>query len=103
MRQDIKRNSLNYYLHSTLKSASLKFYPSLGTSDHSQVSFKVDIQPKVSSDVPFHRTIFWYTKADLYSFRFYMAKASLSGLFKHTDSKIATLNSEKRVLMVNFI
>lgn len=38
--------------------------PHLGFSDHSLICLKIDAKPKSSSDVPFHRPIFQYFKAD---------------------------------------
>lgn len=56
---------------------------------------------KTSSDVPFHTTIYLYTKADWDSFRSYIAEAPL---FKNRASRIVYLIS-KRILsnMESFI
>lgn len=54
----------------------------LGTSDHFLVFVKLDAKPKTSSDVPFHRTLYQYNKADCNRFRSYITEEHPSALYK---------------------
>ena len=66
----------------------------LGSSDHSVISVRVDIQCKESSDVPYHRTIYRYSKADWDGFRNFIADAPLEALFQGNPSEMATSITE---------
>ena len=61
----------------------------LGSSDHSVVSVKVLSKCKASSDVPFHRSVFRYAKADWDGFRSFLADIPLNSIFKRGPSRIA--------------
>lgn len=62
-----------------------------GRSDHCMVSVVIDVQCKQSTDVPFHRTVYRYSKADWDGFRSFIADAPLNYIFKFRASKIASL------------
>ena len=66
----------------------------LGSSDHSVVSVKIESKLKETSDVPFHRTVFRYSKADWDSFRSFITDAPLPTIFKSGACKAATYISE---------
>ena len=66
----------------------------LGRSDHSVVSVEIDTQLKETSDIPFHRTVFRYSKADWDGFRSFIADAPLSIFFKSGACKVASFLSE---------
>lgn len=57
-------NLLNLFLTSFPDKCSAEVLTLLCSSDHSLINVKIDAKPKTSSNVPFHRTIFWYTKTD---------------------------------------
>lgn len=84
-------NRLGLFLTSCPDKCLSKVLPPLGTSDHSLITVQIDAKPKAYPDVPFHRTIFRYAKADRDSFGSYMMKASLSIFFKHAASKTLSL------------
>lgn len=75
---------LNLLLLSCANQQFTEVLPPLGTSDYSLVHVQVDSKPH--SDMPFHRTIQRYTKADWDKFRFYT-----SGFLKNGPSKPASL------------
>lgn len=60
-------NILDQFLMLYPEKCSAIELPALGFTDHSLVNVKFDAQ----TDVPFHRMIFWYSKA---AFRFYIAE-----------------------------
>lgn len=63
---------------------------------HSLIFVNADSKPKGSSDVPFHKTIYWYNKVDWNSFRSYITEASVSALFKNGSSRMSSLISDSR-------
>ena len=62
-----------------------------GRSDHCMVSVSINVQCKKSSDAPFHRTVYRYSKANWDEFRSFMADAPLKHFFKFKVSKAASL------------
>lgn len=63
-------------------------------SNHCFIFLKVDVNPKPSSDVPLHKTIYRYIKGDWDFFRSYISEASLSPLFKSEFSRTVLFISE---------
>lgn len=62
-------NILGHVINSYLINVSLNYLPPLSTSDHFLIYVKIDAKPKATSDMPFHRTIYLYTKAERDNFR----------------------------------
>ena len=87
-------NLLDLFLTSCPERCSTSVLSPLGSSDHCVVSVKVDTKSDTSTDVPFHRTVFRYSKADWDSFRSFMADAPLSHIFNQDADKAACLTSE---------
>ena len=87
-------NLLDLFLTSCPEKCSTSVLSPLGSSDHCVVSVKVDTKSDTSTDVPFHRTVFRYSKADWDSFRSFMADAPLSHFFNQDADKAACLTSE---------
>lgn len=75
-------NILDPFYSFCFEKSSAELLPPLATSDHSLINVKVDAKPKASSDVPFHRMIFSYTKADCDSLISYITEVSLSAFLK---------------------
>lgn len=67
----------------------------LGFSYLLSIYADVDIKPNASSDVPFHKTIYQYNKADMEIFRVYNDEAPLLALYKKEHSRRASLISER--------
>lgn len=74
---------LDHFLISCPEKCFVEVLPPLGTSDHSLINVKIDGKSKAFPDVPFHRTIFQYTKTDSDSFRSYITEAPLLAFFKN--------------------
>ena len=87
-------NLLDLFLTSCPEKCSTSVLSPLGSSDHCVVSVKIDAKSEISTDVPFHRTVFRYSKADWDSFRSFMADAPLSHIFNQNSEKAACLTSE---------
>ena len=87
-------NLLDLFLTSCPEKCSTYVLSPLGTSDHFVVSVKIDAKSEISTDAPFHRTVFRYSKADWDSFRSFMADASLSHIFNQHVEKAACLTSD---------
>ena len=87
-------NLLDLFLTSCPDLCTATVMSPLGRSDHCMVSVKVDIQCKESSDVPFQRTVFRYSKADWDGFRSFMADAPLDAIFNSDSSEAATSVSD---------
>ena len=58
------------------------------------MSVRVDAKCKESTDVPFHRTIYRYSKADWDSFRSFIADVPITSIFRNGASKITSLLSD---------
>ena len=84
-------NLLDLYLTTCPDVCSSYVSSPLGRSDHCMVTVAIDVQCKQSSDVPFHRTVYRYSKADWDGFRSYIADAPLDYIFKFRASKVASL------------
>lgn len=65
--------------------------PPVATSDHSLINVKMEAKPKPSSDISFHRIIYWYTKPGWYSFGFV---TDLSAFFEYWVSRTTFFNAE---------
>jgi len=63
----------------------------LGRLDHCKVNVSINVQCKESSDVPFHRKVYRYSKADWDEFRSFMADAPLDYFSKFKVSRTAFL------------
>lgn len=66
-------NLLDLFLASCFDQCSAKVLPSLGTSDHSLIYVKLDVNLLISSDVPFHRTILLYNKTSDHTLLMYLS------------------------------
>lgn len=84
---------LHLFLISCPEKCSVEVLTSLGTSDHSLIKVKGGVKPNVSADVPFHKIIFQYAKADWDTFRFHIVETPLSALLKNSTSRTAVLIS----------
>ena len=87
-------NLLYLFLTSCPEKCSTSVLSPLGSSDHCVVSVKIDAKSEISTDVPFHRTVFRYSKADWDSFRSFMADAPLSHIFNQNAEKAVCLTYE---------
>ena len=88
---DQYHNLLDLYLTTCPDLCTATVSSPLGRSDHCMVSVAIDVQCKQSTDVPFHRTVYRYSKADWDGFRSFIADAPHSYIFKFRASKIASL------------
>ena len=84
-------NLLDLYLTTCPNLCTANVLSPLGRSDHCMVTVAIDVQCKESTDVPFHRTVYRYSKADWDSFRSFIADAPLDYIFKFRASKAASL------------
>ena len=77
----------------------------LGTSDHCVVSVKVNTKFKKSSDVPFHRRVYRFAKADWDSFRSFMSDIPLHSIFSEEDvsKNVSDISKWIQAGMDNFI
>ena len=87
-------NLLDLFLTSSPELCTASVQSPLGTSDHSVVSVKVKSKCKDSSDIPFHRSVFRYAKADWDNFRSFISDIPLRDVFRKSASKIAKEISE---------
>lgn len=69
------------FLTSCPEKCSSVVLSTLGSSDHSSIC----VRPKTSSDILFHKTIFWYSKADLNRFRYLIAETHHSSKIEHPE------------------
>ena len=69
-------------------------HPPFGTSDHVVISVTVNFPPKQSTEVPFHRTVYRYRKADWDSFRFFLADMPVSRYLQMNASEATALISD---------
>ena len=85
---------LDLFLTSCPDTCDQSVHSPLGSSDHCVIQVKVVAKCKVNPDVPFHRTVFRYSKADWDGFRSFLSEISLSNIFSHGTPKIASLLSD---------
>lgn len=62
----------------------------LGSSDHSAALVKILYECKESPDVPFHRAIYWYARADWDGFRSSILELRIDSIIRHPTSIIAS-------------
>ena len=84
---------LDLFLTSSPELCVPTILPPLG-SDHCVVSVTVNIPPKMTKEVPFHRTVYRYCDADWDSFRSFIADTPRNYIFNHHPTKVASLISD---------
>ena len=82
---------LDLFLTSCPETCSQSIHSPLGSSDHCLIQVKIEAKCKVSSDTPFHRKVFRYSKADWDGFRSFLSDIPLSYIFSHGSPKIVSL------------
>ena len=82
---------LDLFLTSCPETCSQSIHSPLGSSDHCLIQVKIEAKCKVSSDTPFHRKVFRYSKADWDGFRTFLSDIPLSYIFSHGSPKIVSL------------
>ena len=87
-------NLLDLFLTSCPDACSLSVHSPLGSSDHCLIQVKIEAKCNVTPDAPFHRKVFWYSKADWDGFRSFISEIPVSDVFKNSSSKIASQVSD---------
>ena len=85
---------LDLFLTSSPNTCTHSICSPLGSSDHCLIEVNIESKCVQTNDVPFHRRVFRYSKADWNGFRNFISDIPLTFIFSHGPSKSASLLSD---------